>query len=308
MVLVLIAITCLLGISPTLLLASSATNYRPVAKPGCEAKCGSVTIPFPFGIGSNCSIDKWFEIECVNNSRPYLKDGKIEVLNINLTSNQYIQVRNPISFHNCANKTATKAVNFTGTPFYISSDNIFVAVSCDVLAKLHSNSGRIFSESWCASTCSSGDNVDADKISTSGYRTSCNGIDCCEVTSTRSIMDAIDISFDTRTSTSTAHDNDPCKFAFIVDREYWYEYKNHSTSFTRIRNMDSVPLTLQWLLNYSDYNIFNTDMSTSKTIYCYNPNSFSSGDSTYRKGPPLRCSCDGFRGNPYLIDGCVEGT
>ncbi|XP_062081397.1 wall-associated receptor kinase-like 5 [Humulus lupulus] len=110
------------------------------AKPHCKEKCGNITIPFPFGIGSsNCYFDKWFEISC-HNSVPFLKHIQLQVLNISLYDNddyrpQWVQVRSPISFFNCANKTSKKSANLTGSPFYYSYYNDFVAVSCGLVAK-----------------------------------------------------------------------------------------------------------------------------------------------------------------------------
>ncbi|MFS8018867.1 putative wall-associated receptor kinase, galacturonan-binding domain-containing protein [Helianthus anomalus] len=38
---------------------------------GCDDMCGNVRIPYPFGIGGNCSINSWYIVDC-NSSRPYL--------------------------------------------------------------------------------------------------------------------------------------------------------------------------------------------------------------------------------------------
>ncbi|KAI6697097.1 hypothetical protein NL676_017216 [Syzygium grande] len=36
----------------------------PVALPNCATTCGNLTVPFPFGIGSGCFLDEFYEIEC----------------------------------------------------------------------------------------------------------------------------------------------------------------------------------------------------------------------------------------------------
>ncbi|KAM3344866.1 hypothetical protein P3S68_024575 [Capsicum galapagoense] len=51
-----------------------------VAKPGCQTKCGNLTVPYPFGIGidAGCSIDSSFDIRCDTSSDPpiaYLYTG-----------------------------------------------------------------------------------------------------------------------------------------------------------------------------------------------------------------------------------------
>ncbi|KAL2486604.1 GUB WAK bind domain-containing protein [Abeliophyllum distichum] len=46
-------------------------------KPGCQSRCGNLEIPYPFGIGSNCSMNlhPYFNISCntsFNPPKPYL--------------------------------------------------------------------------------------------------------------------------------------------------------------------------------------------------------------------------------------------
>ena len=61
-----------------------------IANGSCQAQCGDVDIPYPFGIGAGCYINDWFAIDCNNQTavsstpKPFLKSFKLEVLNISL--------------------------------------------------------------------------------------------------------------------------------------------------------------------------------------------------------------------------------
>ncbi|KAG1359750.1 putative Wall-associated receptor kinase-like 5 [Cocos nucifera] len=43
--------------------AWSSTSDQKQALPGCPDKCGNIPVPYPFGIGPNCSREG-FEITC----------------------------------------------------------------------------------------------------------------------------------------------------------------------------------------------------------------------------------------------------
>ncbi|KAK2993020.1 hypothetical protein RJ640_001583 [Escallonia rubra] len=63
---------------------TSTINSTTITKPEYQQKCENLTVPYPFGfgIGSGCSIDPWFDINC-NTSfsppKPFLNVGNMEV-------------------------------------------------------------------------------------------------------------------------------------------------------------------------------------------------------------------------------------
>ena len=56
-----------------------------MAKPNCESRCGNLEIPYPFGIGPDCYMDKSFEIVC-NGSGAFLTSIDTEVQQVNIGS------------------------------------------------------------------------------------------------------------------------------------------------------------------------------------------------------------------------------
>ena len=285
------------GLFMSLIMTTTTLASPPIAKPGCQEQCGNVSIIFPFGIGPNyCYANKWFEIVC-NKSRPFLKLINQEVVDINLNmgsegiGNQWVEVRNPISFFNCSGKQTRQPLNLTGSAFYYSTENEFVAVSCGIYATILKSTSSSVS---CKSICSTPSNTSQQNL--------CDGIDCCQFPISSGFY-APKISLDDGiTSTSTgAHDHDECKFAFVVDSGYWDDYKSSSKSFKAIRDMDSAPIRLHWNLNLTNASyLFGQKSAAQCPLSVDSVIDTGNGTSTM-----VTCYCTtGFRGNPYLEDGC----
>ncbi|XP_073525987.1 uncharacterized protein [Phyllobates terribilis] len=130
MVLIVILLSCLILAGSSI----SPPPGPPLAKQGCQQKCGHAVISYPFGIGSNCYHNEWFEITCNNSSnpaKPYLAKFSLEVLRIRLAS-QSVKVNMPMTF-NCTKGVAPwTSLEFGGTPFSFSRRyNVFVPVGCN---------------------------------------------------------------------------------------------------------------------------------------------------------------------------------
>ena len=84
---------------------TSALN-APLAKAGCQAGCGNISIPYPlpFGICAGCYISEIYSMECRTTSsglKPYLKGVNLEVFEISLQSQVQVKQSSNISELSC---------------------------------------------------------------------------------------------------------------------------------------------------------------------------------------------------------------
>nr|CAD1843682.1 unnamed protein product [Ananas comosus var. bracteatus] len=216
----------------TLQLASASAPT--IAKPGCQPRCGKVEIPYPFGIGSNCSMGFNFTLSCNFSDgtyKPFLVD--IEFLNISLSLGQ-ARITNYVSSQ-CYNVTDNDiwSLDFTASP-YSSTRNKFTTVGCDTLAYILMNNMTNSYETGCVSMC-------ADKESlTDG---SCSGIGCCQTAIPKGI-NYYNVSFDDNFNSSRTFQFSPCSYAVLAE-EGAFEF---STSYATTRALydRKVPLVLDW--------------------------------------------------------------
>ncbi|KAF3625915.1 putative high mobility group B protein 1-like isoform 1 [Capsicum annuum] len=101
-----ILICSLFSVSSLQFTTKSIANATTVTKPGCDSKCGSLTVPFPFGIGNGtgCSIDPSFDITCIvsfNPPKAFLSGKNIEVVDL---LDAHILVKNSVGSH-CFDQT-----------------------------------------------------------------------------------------------------------------------------------------------------------------------------------------------------------
>ncbi|KAL7142348.1 hypothetical protein ABFS83_08G117700 [Erythranthe nasuta] len=275
---------------------ATITKGGNIAKPGCESKCGNLTVPYPFGIGkgSGCSINPWFDINCdttFNPPKPFSPTVHLEVIDI---TDSQMRIKNQIAA-TCYNQhgkvtTQTPFSMLLDPPFSISDANKFTIVGCDDLGMLYGVEGGN-STNGCFSTCSGRETV---------FDGHCTGIGCCQTsipkgltrfsTFLRSIDDHIKVaSFN------------PCGYSFLAEHDTFTFHSSdiNNVSFSN-KTIENVPILLNFVIgnkNCSESQKSN-DLACQKNSNCTDSDTIVDG---------YNCKCfPGYEGNPYLKPGCTD--
>ncbi|KAL8526631.1 hypothetical protein ACS0TY_015725 [Phlomoides rotata] len=265
------------------------------SKPGCPTKCGNLTVPYPFGIGSGCGINKVFELNCTAayEDPPRALIGSIQVNNI---SDQHMRIFNVMA-RRCYDGTGSVTYNNNaisntiGTTFSYSDLNKLTVIGCDDYALVMGSGGRNFS-SACFTLCSNAEDVIGG---------TCSGIGCCQTALPKGLK-----GYYLSMSSTFSHVNissfNPCSHAFFgeEDRFVFGGASDLSNPNFMQRVQATVPIVLDWAIGNSTC----ADVESSEDYACKG-NSVCVDTDTGLDG--YRCSCkNGFEGNPYLNPGCTD--
>ncbi|KAA8517761.1 hypothetical protein F0562_015234 [Nyssa sinensis] len=278
---------------------ANTTSTFMVTKPGCQRQCGNLTVPYPFGIGlgSGCSIEPWFEINCNTSYNPpkaFMTTGNIQILDI--TESQ-MRISNVVA-SKCYNQSGglihenTASSDLDTSPFTFSDTaNKFTVIGCDDLALISGSDVRNFT-SGCVSLCSKSEDI------LDGY---CSGIGCCQTSIPKGLKKYI-TSLGTLQNHTEVWSFDPCSYAFVgeQDRFTFHGASDFSDPSFMNKTMATIPLVLDWVIG----NLSCVEAQNSNTLGCQQ-NSYCI-DSDIGFGG-YRCSCNnGYEGNPYLRPGCKD--
>ncbi|XP_076897442.1 wall-associated receptor kinase 2-like [Bidens hawaiensis] len=278
--------------------AATIRSTSNIAKPGCQARCGNVTIPYPFGLGpDHCYINPWFNITCntsFNPPKPLYTLGNVsrEIYDI---SDSTFRMSNQVAsrcYDQYGNVTETiLAFTNMGThaPFSFSQLNKFTSIGCgDVAVFLDPD---LFT-TGCLSLCSSLDDV---------KNGSCMGGGCCQT----SVRKGLKFYFTTnlkRINGPGIWPFNPCTYSFMGEQERFIFQGASDFIYPDFKNriMASVPILVDWVIG----NLTCSEAQNKGRLACQQ-NSYCVDSDTVIPG--YRCICNqGYEGNPYLDLGCLD--
>ncbi|KMT14782.1 hypothetical protein BVRB_4g075470 [Beta vulgaris subsp. vulgaris] len=281
-------------------------------KPGCQRKCGNLTIPYPFGIGNGCYFRDVFAIRCNTSYNPpkaFALTGfdpdEIYPEILEMTENQVI-IRNTAVTSRCYDSRGIEtsyiegSLGMQGSPYSVSNTNKLTVIGCDEYA-LISGSTEITNDekAGCIALC----NLEVDQVVTQG---SCLGSGCCQ-TSVLTGWQGFHITL-TSLDGRRSFTNQSCSYAFFArNGSFVFGGASDLTSNTSVvlnRIMQQVPVVLDWSASADLSCDYAKNSSTSYEPYACQSNS-QCIDNTNMLG--YRCRClPGYEGNPYLEPGCTD--
>ncbi|CAN6355998.1 unnamed protein product [Urochloa humidicola] len=293
---------------PALLLAATAAAATATAltvMQGCQASCGGVDIPYPFGIGTGC-FRKGFEITCSGNV-PVLAttNSAIRVLNLSVTPLPEARVLLPVAWQ-CFTRNGTRngsssgdvSVNPDGVYRLSNTQNELYVLGCNTLVYTNSGERGRYSYSYYTGCVAYSNDKGSPRDG------ACDGVGCCHVDIPPGLTDNTMVMWGDQTWSHANQEFCPCDYAFIVERGY-YTFRASDLAMPTNRTM---PLVLDWAIRD------NGSMSMSCTQAAKNPAgagyacaSNHSECVNSSNGPGYFCNCTkGYEGNPYVKGGCTS--
>ncbi|KAH6822096.1 hypothetical protein C2S53_000646 [Perilla frutescens var. hirtella] len=304
----------------TILLLAPPSSSGSIAKPGCPDRCGSLPIPYPFGVGSGCSMEQSFGVTCNASTDPPKATLSIigsEIIEINPTN---IRVKYPnLALSNYSRNSVrvlSVVYDLSRTQYAFSDDNWLTAIGCDDMAAVTGRANRSFS-GGCVSYCQ--DRNDSGGVAScpdnsNGYGL---GTGCCRTPipkgTTNLYVNLTDVHKNWRESKLFS-----TSYAFVGEKKVITNQSEFSYRLNDLANAtiflsdnwaakNTPPVLLDWRIGAENCN----ESRRNPTTYACRGNTDCVDFNTNVRGYLCNCS-KGYEGNPYLdcqdVDECVDST
>ncbi|KAM0011033.1 putative protein kinase RLK-Pelle-WAK family [Helianthus debilis subsp. tardiflorus] len=269
-----------------ILTTTKAASQVAQSLPGCPDNCGNITIPYPFGIGKECSLSETYEVNCTTLRVAY---ANFKLFNISLDDGLMHGL--PMAYH-CYNSRGSvrwSQPKIRLSRFRISSKlNLLTTVGCSSRANLMDMDGkRDITGCKSRSSCKSLANG------------TCSGQGCMQIPIPYLAQEfRIEAQRATRKVGNWSFNN--CTYGFLAYKD---QYIFQETDLDNMKNR-SFLVALEWSVG----NTSCKEAKKNKTSYICKENSVCVDfNSDFDRDPGYNCRCaQGFEGNPYLTDGCQD--
>ncbi|KAI3975843.1 hypothetical protein MKX01_015391 [Papaver californicum] len=236
------------------------TGSLVITKPGCQDHCGNFSIPYPFGIGPGCFINKHFELRCneslLNDVKPVY--GSIKISNISIPDG-YMTTEIFIA-RDCPDNAIPRYLTIAtlgGTYTFSSTKNKFIGMGCNTWAYIGQDD-RASLGTGCLSVCNKTKDI------TNG---SCTGVGCCQA--------SVPVALKTLTlQVGNMFSNTRERLSFS-QFSYGFIVEERSSNFTssylkdfKHKGTATVPVVVDWTVG----NETSTEAARNLTSYACGPN------------------------------------
>ncbi|XP_037483236.1 wall-associated receptor kinase 3-like [Triticum dicoccoides] len=286
-------------------IGKGVSSASPPQPRDCADRCGDVTVPYPFGIGSECSLPN-FHLNC-SEGILLTVTGNIRIDNITLETAQMVAYTQLTYVCDMAEDTTQRmSVNLTGSPFLLSpAANVFTAVGCSSFARISGSStgGRYLA--GCITTCASVNQSAEDGAP-------CSGQGCCEA-SLPTGLNYVSVSWSNNNSPDKPSNR--CEYAFVAQKGR-YNFSRADlvgeTLAQKYGNTKVFPLVLDWAIGRNEKATCPPPLKDgdNEKLYfpygvCISTHSHCVNASNVTPGYFCRCN-KGYAGNPYKENGCTD--
>ncbi|KAF3531699.1 hypothetical protein DY000_02036906 [Brassica cretica] len=292
------------------------------ASSSCQSQCGGVKIPYPFGIGKGCYMEKSYEIKCLNtttsgNLAPFLSINDKEVVSISLPvedarytpgspdiysiSFGSVRIKILITSSGCGGKEPPESI--------MNFKEVGCELTCNTSKELPSNSIPFLDTTGCSANRLQYNYADCR---VHNEVRECDGNECCKVglSEPRQAI-GFTIESNNRNSTTTREEN--CIVAFMTDEVYT---SSNATKPRELFDKGYTTLTLSWVIHTKNHSFLSS-------FSCDTDYKIDYANTTNLVGPEMKCLCDkstiaeityahcvckrGYTGNAYdPHDGCED--
>jgi hypothetical protein len=298
--------------------AAAGAGSAPMGMPGCDTRCGDMTVPYPFGMDrSECYHSPGFNVTCDRSSHPprlLVGDGTLQVADDISAEYPYFTVLRTdgdIKTDGDGRGTFGGGLGDDG-PFALSLENELILMGCNVRATL--SSGNVTMSS-CSSLCDYQEPPLEYLPSRLGSSMLCSGRGCCQAPIIVNREGLVPVtSYDVEIQHlgwNRSRDKELFPLRVFVAKEGWFEQIPVSDQFQvpsdkHLPATMPVPVYLGWEVVVGAEEEQATfgpgDCSAQATRIVCRSNNTKCAKST---SGGYTCSCDyGYTGNPYITDGC----